>query len=39
MTVLNVHAEDYTNQEPLKLETPEMKPELVELPANPFLSA
>ena len=38
-TVLCAHAEDYTHMEPLKLETPEMKPELVELPANPFTSS
>jgi hypothetical protein len=36
MTVFCAHAEDYMSMEPLKLVTPEMKPELVELPANPF---
>ena len=36
MTAFCAQAEDYTSMEPLKLETPEMKPELVELPANPF---
>ena len=38
VVALRVQAEDYTNKEILKLETPEMKPELVELPANPFMS-
>ena len=38
MTVLNTNAESYQNMEPLKLVTPEMKPELDlrSLPANPF---
>ena len=36
MTVLCAHAEGYLSMAPLKLETPEMKPELVELPVNPF---
>jgi membrane-associated phospholipid phosphatase len=38
MSVLDVNAENYENMELLKLETPEMKPELVALPANPFNS-
>jgi len=38
MNIVYAHAVDYTNMEPLKLETPEMKPELVELPANPITS-
>ena len=38
MTVLNTNADSYQNMEPLKLVTPEMKPELDlrSLPANPF---
>lgn len=38
MTVLNTNANSYQNMEPLKLVTPEMKPELDlrSLPANPF---
>lgn len=36
MTILSVKAEVYTGLETLKLETPEMKPELAKLPANPF---
>ena len=36
MTTLNSNAEGFQNMEPLKLSTPEMKPELVDLPANPF---
>jgi membrane-associated phospholipid phosphatase len=36
MAVVNANAENYTELTPLKLETPEMKPELVALPANPF---
>ena len=36
---LQVNANDYRDMEPLKLDTPEMKPELVELPANPFTSS
>ncbi len=38
MTIQSASAEDYLNMEPLKLETPEMKPELDlhNLPANPF---
>lgn len=35
---LCIHAEEYTNIELPKLVAPEMKPELVELPANPFTS-
>ena len=40
MTVLNTNAESYQDMEPLKLVTPEMKPELDlrNLPANPFVS-
>lgn len=40
MTVLNANAESYQDMEPLKLVTPEMKPELDlrNLPANPFVS-
>ena len=38
MSVLGANAENYQNMESLKLETPEMKPELVALPANPFTS-
>ena len=38
MSVLDANAENYQNMESLKLETPEMKPELVALPANPFTS-
>ncbi len=40
MTVLNANAESYQDLEPLKLVTPEMKPELDlrNLPANPFVS-
>ena len=38
MTVLCAEAEEFKSMEPLKLETPEMKPELVELPANPFIT-
>ena len=40
MTVLNTNAESYQNMEPLKLVTPELKPELDlrNLPANPFAS-
>ena len=38
MSVLSANAENYQSMEPLKLETPEMKPELVALPANPFTS-
>jgi len=36
MSTLNVKAESYKDLTPMKLETPEMKPELVELPVNPF---
>ena len=36
LMTLQVNANDYRDMEPLKLDTPEMKPELVELPANPF---
>ena len=38
MSALNVKAKSYKILAPMKLETPEMKPELVELPANPFTS-
>lgn len=38
MTALNVQAEEYRSMETLKLEAPEMKPELVELLANPFIA-
>lgn len=38
MTVTSANAGNYQDMEPMKLETPEMKPELVELPANPFTS-
>ncbi len=38
MTTIPINAENYQNMEPLKLETPEMKPELVKLPANPFIA-
>ena len=33
---IQVSANDYRNMEPMKLDTPKMKPELVALPANPF---
>ena len=36
MTMVKASAENYSDLESLKLETPEMKPELVALPANPF---
>ena len=36
MSTLHVNAENYNNLASIKLETPEMKPELVELPTNPF---
>lgn len=36
MNILGVNAENYKNLESFKLETPEMKPELVALPTNPF---
>jgi len=36
MSALNVKAESYKDLAPMKLEKPEMKPELVELPVNPF---
>ena len=36
MTMVKASAENYSDMESLKLETPEMKPELVALPANPF---
>lgn len=36
MNILGVNAENYKNMESFKLETPEMKPELVALPTNPF---
>ena len=36
---LQVNANDYRDMKPLKLDTPEMKPELVELPANPFTTS
>lgn len=36
---LQVNANDYQDMKPLRLETPEMKPELVELPANPFTTS
>ena len=36
MSVTCAYAEDYKSMEPLKLDTPEMNPELVALPANPF---
>ena len=39
ITALQVNANDYRDMEPLKLDTPEMKPELVELPANPFTAS
>ena len=38
MTVTGANAENYQSMEPLKLITPEMNPELVALPANPFES-
>ena len=40
MSIFDVNAESYQDMEPLKLETPEMKPELVlgNMPANPFIS-
>ena len=38
MTVTSANAGNYQDMEPMKLETPEMKPELVEVPANPFTS-
>ena len=38
MSTLHVKAESYKDLAPMKLETPEMKPELVEMPANPFTS-
>ena len=38
MSVTYSYAEDYQNMEPLKLSTPEMNPELVALPTNPFNS-
>ena len=37
-TALRVSAIDYTNVPTIKLETPEMKPEMVALPTNPFQS-
>ena len=37
-TALRVSAIDYTNVPTIKLETPEMKPEMVALPTNPFNS-
>ena len=37
-TALRVSAIDYTNVPTIKLETPEMKPEMVALPTNPFHS-
>ena len=37
-TALRVSAIDYTNVPTIKLETPEMKPEMVVLPTNPFNS-
>ena len=36
---LQVNANDYQDMKPLRLDTPEMKPELVELPANPFTTS
>ena len=41
MAVLNVNAENYQDMEPLKLVTPEMKPELRlgGMPANPFANS
>ena len=36
MSTLHVYAENYKDLAAIKLETPEMKPELVKLPANPF---
>ena len=36
MSALNVKAKSYKILAPMKLETPEMKPEMVELPVNPF---
>ena len=41
MSLSDVNAEGYQDMEPLKLETPEMKPELVlgNMPANPFISS
>lgn len=36
MNIPGVNAENYKNMESFKLETPEMKPELVALPTNPF---
>ena len=41
MAVLNVNAENYQDMEPLKLVTPEMKPELRlgDMPANPFANS
>ena len=38
ITVTGANAENYQSMEPLKLITPEMNPELVALPANPFES-
>ena len=40
MSLLSANAESYQDMKPLKLETPEMKPELIlgHLPANPFAS-
>ena len=40
MSIFDVNAKSYQDMEPLKLETPEMKPELVlgNMPANPFIS-
>ena len=41
MSIFDVNAKSYQDMEPLKLETPEMKPELVlgNMPANPFISS
>ena len=36
MSTLHVYAENYKDLAAIKLDTPEMKPELVKLPANPF---
>ena len=36
---LQVNANDYQDMKPLRLDTPEMKPELIELPANPFTTS